>query len=665
MAVDHAEVGTDDLLLPKIEFSSLCGQCTGLTAWIDEQYRIRILYPYLPPPVERYVLRNSPSPTCTLCQYITYKQLVTSSMDGLPSTMVWQADDNVEVTFYTQFENAIRLELRTMRTVDKEIRQLMVLLLAREEQKSHVSKHDHPNDTILSSAWNSATAWLEVCSRSHGCRTPGAIDLPTRLIYVGQSNEPPRLLEASHIDPASQYCTLSHCWGKIPMLKLEKANYKDFMQEIPWYKLTKTFQHAILATRNFGFKYIWIDSLCIIQNDESDWSTESSRMASVYKNTSLNLAATAGSDGNSGLFFEQDRRDLWVPSLHLPKSSKTLYLHGNFFEPVSKSTLLSRGWIVQERWLSPRTLHFTKDKLRWECGHGLASETSPEIRPRYIPVEIKDYSVHKDRNVGHNLWSRIVQTYSSCYLSEERDRLVALSGIAREMYRKTQDGYLAGLWKSSLPTDLVWRSLHVTQEPTRTKRYRAPSWSWASVIGPVSLDEAWERGLKPCVLLNESGITPLADGDIFGQVSNGYLRLQGHHLITPEVLYEPRRAPNVQVVVNSGLAVKIELHFDQPPFHHRENIILMIAYTVYPRYLTWSKGAKTLRGLVLEEEGVQGCYRRVGMFEIPGTWKGGGRTGRGLTLQQFLDLPGKHDEEEYHSISVGADGKKTHVVTLI
>jgi hypothetical protein len=449
------------------------------------------------------------------------------------------------------------------------------------------------------------------------------------------------------------------------MLKLEKSNYKDFMQEVPWDKLTKTFQHAILATRKFGFNYIWIDSLCIIQDDDSDWSTESSRMASVYKNSMLNIAATAGSDGNCGLFFKQDYRDLWVPSLRLPKSSKTLYFHGDFFEPVSRSALLTRGWIVQERWLSPRTLHFTRDKLRWECGQGLASETSPEIRPRYISDEVKDYSLLEGLNMSHNLWNRIVQTYSSCYLSEERDRLVALSGIAKDIYEKTQDEYLAGLWRSSLPTDLVWRALHSTQEPTRTKCYRAPTWSWASLIGPVVLEGAWERGINPCVQLKESAITPLTDGDIFCQVGDGYLRLQGYHLVTPELRYEPQRVPNVQVVVNSDLVVKIDLNFDQPPFRHRENVILMIVYTVSPRYLTWSKGAKTLRGLVLEEEGVQGCYRRVGMFDIPGTWKGAGRTGRGLILQQFLDLPGRHDEKDYHSISVDADGKKSYIVTLI
>jgi hypothetical protein len=132
MAVEHAKASTDDVSLPNIEFSSLCKQCIDLTAWIDEGYRIRILYPDLPPPIESYILRNGPSSTCTLCQYITYKQTATPSMFTLPSTIVWQADVIVEVKFYMHLENAVRLEFRTIGIADREIRQLIVLLLGRE-----------------------------------------------------------------------------------------------------------------------------------------------------------------------------------------------------------------------------------------------------------------------------------------------------------------------------------------------------------------------------------------------------------------------------------------------------------------------------------------------------------------------------------------------------
>jgi hypothetical protein len=240
------------------------------------------------------------------------------------------------------------------------------------------------SSTDSPSAWDTATSWLRTCSRDHKCRARSDIDLPTRLIYVGGSNESPRLVETKNVPPSSEYCTLSHCWGSIPMLTLEKHNYHEFLERLPWDELTRTFQHAIVATRKFGYKYIWIDSLCIIQHDNKDWSIESARMATVYKSSVLNLAATAGSDGDSGLFFERDRHSVCIPGVYLSTSARILFLHSGFFQPVQQSALLTRGWVLQERWLSPRTLHFTRHEgFQRKCrgGQGLYAleQVSPDI----------------------------------------------------------------------------------------------------------------------------------------------------------------------------------------------------------------------------------------------------------------------------------------------
>jgi hypothetical protein len=166
------------------------------------------------------------------------------------------------------------------------------------------------------------------------------------------------------------------------MLMLESHNYNEFLERIPWDELTRTFRHAIIAARKLGYSYIWIDSLCIIQRDHRDWSIESTKMAAVYKSSALNLAAAGGANGNAGLFLDRNPVSLWKPRFHLPKSAITICFSYEFCQPVIGSKLWTRAWVVQERWLSPRTLHFTKDMLYWECGQGEASDIVPEIEMR-------------------------------------------------------------------------------------------------------------------------------------------------------------------------------------------------------------------------------------------------------------------------------------------
>jgi hypothetical protein len=172
--------------------------------------------------------------------------------------------------------------------------------------------------TDFAEAWDTVKSWLGACSSDLKCRPSNNFDLPTRLIDIGGSNDWARLVESQNVRPSSQYCTLSHCWGSIPILKLENHNYHEFLKRFPWDRLTRTFQHAIIAARKLGYDCIWIDSLCIIQNDLADWSVQSTKMAAIYKSSALNLAASAGADGNVGLFFDRDERSFWEPTLITP-----------------------------------------------------------------------------------------------------------------------------------------------------------------------------------------------------------------------------------------------------------------------------------------------------------------------------------------------------------
>ena len=116
-----------------------------------------------------------------------------------------------------------------------------------------------------------------------------------------------KLIETSVATPKGPYVTLSHCWGtEGVILKTTKSNLEAFKHQLPD-TLPKTFSHAIAATRKLGVGYLWIDSLCIIQDDRGDWELESAQMHQVYQNALCNLAATSSSDGQGGLFFDRPR----------------------------------------------------------------------------------------------------------------------------------------------------------------------------------------------------------------------------------------------------------------------------------------------------------------------------------------------------------------------
>jgi len=126
---------------------------------------------------------------------------------------------------------------------------------------------------------------------------------PTRLIDLSDPNGVAVLLETKDEAPVGPYITLSHCWGEVEVPKTTRAILEEFKARLP--KLSKTFDDALFVARRLSIKYIWIDSLCIVQDDLEDWTAESSRMDQVYQNAFCNLAATASAHSEGGLFFSR------------------------------------------------------------------------------------------------------------------------------------------------------------------------------------------------------------------------------------------------------------------------------------------------------------------------------------------------------------------------
>ena len=332
--------------------------------------------------------------------------------------------------------------------------------------------------------------------------------LPTRLLDSGFENCPSlHLRESSKELSAQRYVTLSHCWGNKPVYRLLERNKEEFLKGIDVNKLHLTFREAVSITRKLGVRYLWIDSLCIIQDLPANWLNEASKMGDVYRNSYLNLAASSARNGEEGLF--RDKKPV-------------LFNRCNPFNDVSQtnckwfmqlecddtpwcdidfrnSPLHSRAWVLQEIYLAPRMIHFASTQLFWKCKQHFASERYvdghpfSDQKPLQLVYPKRDTSQRPSRSKQqlHAEWTAIVEDYWGSRLTVDSDRVPAISGIAQDFSNvfKSQGiaaRYLAGLWDSFLIHDLLWY-IDVPQylRFQRPQAYRAPSWSWMSVDGKV------------------------------------------------------------------------------------------------------------------------------------------------------------------------------------
>lgn len=220
-----------------------------------------------------------------------------------------------------------------------------------------------PIQTWSESSIRLARRWLKNCNESHeDCRLrPGTgegVFRPTRLIDIGSSEGlRPKLCLGVDQPEDILYFTLSHCWGNIATYKLLQENLSMLKNEgIELHKLSKTFRQAIEVTRELGGRYIWIDSLCIIQDSTEDWRSESALMAQIYSHSFCNIAASGAKDGNEGLFFERDPFPVKQIKVCQEDSVGTHIIITDY-EYMSRvrdeAPLSRRGWVFQEKLYRP------------------------------------------------------------------------------------------------------------------------------------------------------------------------------------------------------------------------------------------------------------------------------------------------------------------------
>lgn len=214
--------------------------------------------------------------------------------------------------------------------------------------------------------------------------------MPIRLVEVADSI---RLVDASTFEQC-EYVALSHCWGALTAEErfcTYERNIEDLKRSIDFDMLPLTFRDAITVTRGIGVRYIWIDSLCIIQDDAEDWEKESRKMEQVFSNAYCTIGASSAKSSLEGFL----NRKMSRPCVQIQtQTAGQLYICpaiDNFHQDVELGELNRRGWVLQERALSRRTIYYTSTQVYWECGGGVQCETLARLEKyvRYSHVSLR------------------------------------------------------------------------------------------------------------------------------------------------------------------------------------------------------------------------------------------------------------------------------------
>lgn len=224
--------------------------------------------------------------------------------------------------------------------------------------------------------------WIQVCDCEHeSCSRDGEYKpaIPTRLVEVRDGL---RLVEAADIK-SSQYIALSHCWGPLKddeKFCTYKRNIGQLKAHIDFGTLPRTFRDAVTVARGLGIDYLWIDSLCIIQDDEDDWQSESAKMEQVFSDAYCTIGASSAKSSLDGFLADPSPRSVVTLPPGRAGAAYVCVDIDDFHGDVELGPLNRRGWVLQERALSRRTIFFTSTQVYWECGEGIHCETLAHLK---------------------------------------------------------------------------------------------------------------------------------------------------------------------------------------------------------------------------------------------------------------------------------------------
>lgn len=375
-------------------------------------------------------------------------------------------------------------------------------------------------------------------------------------------------------DVLPPYVALSHCWGSCPTLKTLSTNIERFRIGINLRDLPSTFEDAITMAKSLGFGYIWIDSLCIVQDSPADWEEQSSLMAFVYGNADLVLAASSASSTEDGFLKERKgyrESNLQVPAIRNHKH--TLNLKYRLLQMKDLAPMLDpldrRSWALQERLLARRYLAIGSHESSWICTTSSACECEwwrVASFWRYEIVSTKKLVQHaSEEDLGRCWRNNVLRHYFTRKLTVPSDNLVALSAIASIFQRKSGSNYYAGIWQHDLIPGLLWNCVD-PRPGYASNYYSAPSWSWASLPNldfNVHMKSSDSPPGEALVRVLEANTMPSTVNQ-FGSVCSGFIKLRGRMWRTEVTASElASKSRRLQLLIVEGYFVNtFTLMFD-------------------------------------------------------------------------------------------------------
>lgn len=535
---------------------------------------------------------------------------------------------------------------------------------------------DRYDSTGETQAMEYAISCLQQCQRGHqGCHETAEAVTELQGILPRKSWYPKRLIDCSpkdgklhlvyekHCVPGEGYATLSYCWGTAKFFTLTLDREKEVMfGKVSLDELPLAFREAIKVCNELCIRYLWIDSICIVQSGDNgeDWLFHAREMSKIYSACLLNIAAEHISHPSEGLFSQRQWRELIAIPAGIGQSGDRMriamersdLLRSGRTGPVDLSItrdriyelsfafgvdpdeyvlctkLSSRGWVLQERCLSPRALHFSRHRIAWSCRDHISSEWKEIKSSGSFGFRINKYVLGPcsegcpytslDNGIIWGWWEEIIRDYSQRQLSfPEKDKLVALAGVIQVFNEKKRLEYLAGMFRNMLHWSLLWKfdTKHV-DNPKKIAGPRSnawknlarefPSWSWASVNAPIEFLPSYGTRIYPAPLMEvaDAEIDLLDEKSPYGHVKSCTLLLKGLLVSEREMTLIDRACE----MVDDGR-------------YTREGHDLWFLPTM--RYLGGQISRPFVHGLALqrhrENEDEPWSYYRVGVFQAGAT----------------------------------------------
>ncbi|RFN43603.1 het-domain-containing protein [Fusarium flagelliforme] len=558
-----------------------------------------------------------------------------------------------------------------------DVNKIFRLYKIKEDDSPPILKKDEKDPRSIKSL-NIASGWLRDCMKNHdSCKPRSEYQRPPkRLINVGNETQEPFLVEVSPCSLQPEWVALSYCWGEEgeeqgkPPLKLTKNTLSKLSTGIALDELSFTIQDAILVTRALGIPYIWVDALCIIQQDDSrDWNEQASKMDEIYGGSTVTLVAASSSSAKYG--FLKERRIQYIPvsrpphlagSLISTRAPAKVFLSAEWDKKKDEldGPWSKRGWTMQEGLLPRRLLYYTSSQMIWKCceeesfERGVTKRLEDEMAkfsahshdvgfgsgwlwnwetfmkfkrfPDYIPSHL-DYPLLSDPET-FRLWYDLVEEYTQRKFTNIKDRLPAISGLAKifgstiriQEYSKE---YAARLWKADLIRGLLWHveGAKLTTRPPSDKTQAIdtaiPSWSWASVGCTIVRNRHKDNtSFQALALVKDVQVDLVDKKHPFGLVKGGSVKISGPIKKLPRLYHEEWRSKDAaiselerhisEVIENESLG-GVEHKYSSPPWGHFAALQML-------------DDMHSLDLLVLETTGdvINGInvYRRVGILTL-------------------------------------------------